>query len=195
MKFVRSALLLALIGSSTVSAKLNSPNADRGLQISGIFGGDNETSSFLDGVANTASSALDSLVNKTTEAIGGLVENVTMPDFVADVVNGTSMPDLNGTLDGFMPEGGLGPVISGGNETGTPEVSPETLPAEIGSTVAPETLPVETGSTVAADEDTDEEEQEETDADALEGGGNAANGQLLSAVASIVAVGLVLTGV
>lgn len=207
MKFVNNALLLILVGSSTVSAKLNSPNRD--LQIAGIIGGDNETTSLLGGLAETVGGAVETISGFVGEnatlsevSIEGAVNSTT--DFIAGVVNTTTgvLPDLNGTLDGFMPELGIGPVIPGeSNET----VTPETLPA--GSTVAPETLPAETGSTVSAgatdaaveDEGMDDHDEEDghdhTDTDALEGddAGDSATGvQVGFTVASIVSVGLLL---
>jgi hypothetical protein len=127
MKFANNAFVIAIIGVSSASAKLNSAN--RELQIFGTS--DNETS-FLGGLADTVGGAVDNLVNTTSEAISGFTDNFTMPD-------------LNGTIDGFMPEGGVGLEIPGDNAT----AAPETLPA--GSTVAPETLPAETGSTIGAE--------------------------------------------
>ena len=233
MKFISNAIILALAGSA--SAKLNSPR-DRNLQLGGIFGGSDNETSILGGLADTVSGAVDTvsgavdgIVNTTSGAIGDFVgENTTLPelpsiegianatqDFVSGVVNTTSnmIPDFNGTLDGFIPEGGLGPVIPGeSNETATPE----TLPESTGSTVAPETLPAgttvaaETGSTVSAagtsaptDTEDDEGEEEHHDEDGHdhdedmddpddEDDGSAASSMLISTFASVVSVTLLL---
>lgn len=200
MKIVNNALIIALIGAPSISAKLNSANRD--LQ---IFG-NNETA-LLGGLADTVGGVVDNFVNSTSEAISGFIENATVPD-----VSGL----LNGTLDGFMPEGGFGLEIPGDNETVGSTVAPETLPAETGSTVGVETLPTETGSTVGVetlpaetgstvtpastvaatttDEDVEDEEEVELEnvEDALEGEGSAASGKLISILASIVSVGMII---
>jgi hypothetical protein len=130
MKFVNNALVITLCGSASVSAKLALPAATRYLQ---IFGGSDNETSILSGLADTVGGAVDSLMNTTAEAISGVsldgIANTTQ-DFISD--------SLNGTLDGFLPEGGLGPVIPDGNETLT----------DTGSTVdsAITTGPTENGS-------------------------------------------------
>ena len=136
MKFISNTTILALAGSASA----------RDLQLGGIFGGSDNETSISGGLADTVSGAVDTvsgavggIVDTTSGAIGDFVgENTTLPDvsiewianatqdFVSGVVNTTSnmIPDFNGTLDGFIPEGGLGPVI--------PEESNESSPDSCG---------------------------------------------------------------